>query len=180
MVTLVLLRRGESEWNARLNEPHYGAPQGRDRRTVRVQYGDEQFRALRRGYDAPPPRCSADKHRQLCGDPGCADVPRELLSWSEDLADVVTRLLPHWREVIAPDLRAGRTVLVCARGNSLRALIGVLDQLSMDEPAGLRLPTGMPLVYDLDRRLSPTVGGGHHLEPEAAHRADLEVAGQGR
>jgi 2,3-bisphosphoglycerate-dependent phosphoglycerate mutase len=112
-------------------------------------------------------------------DPQYADLGAELPR-TECLKDVIARMLPHWEESIVPDLRAGRTVLVAAHGNSLRALVKHLDQIGDDDLAGLNIPTGMPLVYRLDASLRPTVAGGEYLDPEAAEAAAAAVANQGR
>jgi 2,3-bisphosphoglycerate-dependent phosphoglycerate mutase len=164
----------------RLNERHYGALQGIDRRVARARYGDEQFRRWRRSYDAKPPPVEPGSRWDVAADPryaalGPAGVPR-----SESLLDVRTRLLPHWHDAIVPDLRRGHTVLVTAHGNSLRALVAHLDGLSADEVLGLDIPTGMPLHYDLGEDLTPAVRGGAYLDPDAAARAAAEVAGQGQ
>jgi 2,3-bisphosphoglycerate-dependent phosphoglycerate mutase len=147
----------------RLNERCYGALQGMDRRVARERFGDEQYTAWRRSYDAAPPPLPP-------GAPGPG---------AESLADVVARLLPSWNEAIAPDLRAGGPVLVVAHGNSLRALVAHLDELSPAEVLGLDIPTGMPLTYDLDDALRPLVRGGRYLEPERAAAAAAAVAAEG-
>ena len=161
----------------RLNERCYGALQGLDRRSVRAQYGEEQYQLWRRSYDvAPPPvepGSAFDTARSMTGE-GVA-APR-----TESLADVVRRLLPYWTQAIAPDLRAGGPVLVVAHGNSLRALVAHLDALKPEEVLELNIPTGMPLRYELDDDLAPTRRGGQYLEPAAAARAAEEVALQGR
>ncbi len=163
----------------RLNERCYGALQGLDRKAVRERYGDEQFTLWRRSYDGvPPPLPPGDT--DVSADPRYAGIPRALLPRAESLADVSARLLPYWYDAIVPDLRAGRTVLVTAHGNSLRALVAHLDRLSPSEILGLNIPTGMPLVYRFDAGLAPTVRGGRYLDPAAAQTAAAQVADQGR
>ena len=164
----------------RLNERCYGALQGQERRSVRARYGEEQYQLWRRSYDvAPPPleRAGEDDLPAWARESQADGVP---LPRTESLADVVARLLPYWREAIAADLRAGRTVLVVAHSNSLRALVAHLDALSPEEVLGLNIPTAMPLRYELDRELKPLVRGGEYLEPAAAAEAAAAVAHQGR
>ncbi|MFB9831392.1 phosphoglyceromutase [Actinoallomurus acaciae] len=164
----------------RLNERHYGALQGREKTTIVREYGAEQFRLWRRSYDAAPPPIGPDDAWQVTGDPRYAGLPRGLLPRTESLADVIARLLPYWHDVIVPDLRAGRTVLVVAHSNSLRALAAHLDRLSPEEVLALNIPTGIPLRYDLDEDLTPVERGGRYLDPEAAAVAAQAVADQGR
>ncbi|WP_243790259.1 phosphoglyceromutase [Saccharopolyspora gloriosae] len=163
----------------RLNERHYGALQGKNKKQTLDEYGEEQFMLWRRSYDTPPPEIEpADEFSQE-GDPRYADLGADMPR-TECLKDVVTRLLPYWESAIVPDLRAGRTVLVAAHGNSLRALVKHLDGISDAEIAGLNIPTGIPLRYDLDEQLSPTNPGGTYLDPDAAASAAAAVANQGR
>lgn len=164
----------------RLNERHYGALQGLDKADVRRRYGDEQFTVWRRSYDVPPPPLDATQDGDPADDPRYADVTPDLLPRTECLADVVRRLLPYWHDVLVPQLRCGRTLLVVAHGNSLRALVAHLDQLGPAEVVGLNIPTGIPLRYDLDERWCPTVPGGEYLDPQAARDAAAVVAAQGR
>ena len=162
----------------RLNERHYGALQGKNKKQTMETYGEEQFMLWRRSYDTPPPEIDpADEHSQE-GDPRYADLGAEMPR-TECLKDVVARLLPYWENSVVPDLRAGRTVLVAAHGNSLRALVKHLDGISDEEIAGLNIPTGIPLRYDLDEDFRPTVPGGTYLDPEAAASAAAAVANQG-
>lgn len=163
----------------RLNERHYGALQGKDKQETLQQYGEEQFMLWRRSFDTPPPPIADDDRYSQAGDPRYADLGAEMPR-TECLADVVQRMLPHWDSGIVPDLRAGRTVLVAAHGNSLRALVKHLDGISDEDIAGLNIPTGMPLLYRLDDALRPTVAGGQYLDPEAAQQAAAAVAQQGR
>ena len=162
----------------RLNERCYGALQGRDRTSVREQYGDEQYRLWRRSYDVAPPPVERGSRWDATDDPRyvAAGVP---VPRTESLADVVTRLLPYWYDAVVPDLRRGGTVLVVAHSNSLRALVAHLDRLSAQEVLGLNIPTGMPLRYDLDATLAPLRRGGDYLEPGAAERAARAVADLG-
>jgi 2,3-bisphosphoglycerate-dependent phosphoglycerate mutase len=162
----------------RLNERHYGALQGLDRRAARAAHGDEQFRAWRRSFDGRPPPLAAGSPWDTAADPRYAGVPRDLVPRSESLRDVLARLLPHWQDAIVPDLRAGHTPLVTGHGNSLRALVAHLDRLSAEEVLHLDVPTGMPLRYELDADLRPVVRGGEYLEPAAAAAAAAEVAAQ--
>jgi 2,3-bisphosphoglycerate-dependent phosphoglycerate mutase len=163
----------------RLNERHYGALQGKDKKQTLAQFGEEQFMLWRRSFDVPPPRLADDDEFSQAGDPRYADLGEDLPR-SECLKDVVARMLPYWDAGIVPDLRAGHTVLVAAHGNSLRAVVKHLDHISDADIAGLNIPTGMPLVYRLDESLRPTGPGGEYLDPEAAAAAAAAVAGQGR
>lgn len=133
----------------------------------------------RRSYDVPPPPIADDDPWSQFGDPRYADLG-DAMPRSECLKDVVARMLPYWDSAIVPDLEAGLTVLVAAHGNSLRAVVKHLDQISDGDIAGLNIPTGMPLVYELDENHVPTVSGGRYLDPEAAAAAAAAVANQGR
>jgi 2,3-bisphosphoglycerate-dependent phosphoglycerate mutase len=163
----------------RLNERHYGALQGKDKKQTLEQYGEEQFMLWRRSFDVPPPPLDDDSEYSQVGDPRYADLGDEMPR-SECLEDVIARMLPWWNGPIADDLRAGHTVLVAAHGNSLRAIVKHLDDISDDDIAGLNIPTGMPLVYELDDDLRPTPAGGRYLDPAAAAEAAAAVANQGR
>ena len=163
----------------RLNERHYGALQGKDKKQTLEQYGEEQFMLWRRSFDVPPPPLDDDDQYSQVGQPQYADLGEEMPR-TECLKDVIARFLPYWEASIVPDLRAGHTVLVAAHGNSLRALVKHLDGISDDDIAGLNIPTGMPLVYELDDALAPTVAGGRYLDPDAAAQAAAAVANQGR
>jgi len=164
----------------RLNERHYGALQGKDKKATLQEYGEEQFMLWRRSYDIAPPPISPDDEWDVSTDERYAQLARDLVPRSECLQDVVGRLLPYWYDAIVPDLRAGETVLVAAHGNSLRALVMHLDRLSEQEVVGLNIPTGQPLRYDLDDEdLAPVVRGGTYLDPEAAAAAAAAVAAQG-
>ena len=163
----------------RLNERHYGALQGKDKKQTLEEYGEEQFMTWRRSFDVPPPALDDDSEWSQAGDPRYADLGLELPR-TECLADVIERFLPYWESDVVPDLRAGHTVLLAAHGNSLRALVKHLDGISDDDIVGLNIPTGMPLVYRLDDELQPTVAGGEYLDPDAARAAADAVAQQGR
>ena len=164
----------------RLNERHYGALQGLDKATTRDTYGEEQFMLWRRSYDTPPPRIEDGDEWSQIGDRRYADLPDEIVPRTECLADVVQRMLPYWYDAIVPDLRAGRTVCVAAHGNSLRALVKHLDDMSEEAVVGLNIPTGIPLVYRLDEDMRPLERGGQYLDPDAAADAIKAVAAQGR
>jgi 2,3-bisphosphoglycerate-dependent phosphoglycerate mutase len=163
----------------RLNERHYGALQGKDKKQTLQQYGEQQFQLWRRSYDVPPPLLDDDSQFSQSADPRYLDLgaaaPR-----SECLADVLERFVPYWDNGIGPDLKDGKSVLVAAHGNSLRALVKHLDRLDAQSVAGLNIPTGMPLVYRLDDELTPLVAGGEYLDPQAAAEAAEAVAAQGR
>jgi 2,3-bisphosphoglycerate-dependent phosphoglycerate mutase len=164
----------------RLNERHYGALQGKDKKATLEEFGEEQFMEWRRSYDTPPPPLADDSEFSQVGDARYVDLPDELLPRTECLADVLDRMLPYWYDAIVPDLLAGKTVLVTAHGNSLRALVKHLDGIGEEEIVGLNIPTGIPLVYELDENLKPTVAGGKYLDPAAAEAAIAAVANQGR
>ena len=165
----------------RLNERHYGALQGKDKKETLAEYGEEQFMLWRRSYDVPPPPIEPDDPFAQTNDPRYAALPPEARPATECLADVVRRLIPYWEDVlVADDLRAGRTVLVAAHGNSLRAMVKHLDNISDADIAGVNIPTGIPLVYRLDGKLRPVVPGGEYLDPDAAATAAAAVAAQGK
>jgi 2,3-bisphosphoglycerate-dependent phosphoglycerate mutase len=163
----------------RLNERHYGALQGKNKKQTLDQFGEEQFMLWRRSYDVPPPPLDDDSEFSQARDPRYAGLGAALPR-TECLKDVVARMLPYWEAEIVPDLRANRTVLVAAHGNSLRALVKHLDGIGDAEIAGLNIPTGIPLLYRLDEDLTPTVPGGTYLDPDAAATAVAAVANQGR
>ncbi len=163
----------------RLNERHYGALQGKNKKETLDEYGEEQFMLWRRSFDVPPPPLDDDSEFSQAGLPQYADLGADLPR-TECLKDVIVRFLPYWESAIVPDLKAGQTVLVAAHGNSLRALVKHLDGISDEDIAGLNIPTGMPLVYELDESLKPVVAGGTYLDPEAAAAAAAAVANQGR
>ncbi|GII34654.1 phosphoglyceromutase [Planotetraspora mira] len=163
----------------RLNERHYGALQGKDKAQTRAEFGDEQFMLWRRSYDVPPPPIADDDEYSQYGDARYAELPSELMPRTECLKDVVDRMLPYWYDQIVPDLAAGKTVLVVAHGNSLRALVKHLEGISDADIAGLNIPTGIPLRYELDADFRPT-GPGEYLDPTAAEAAIEAVANQGK
>jgi len=163
----------------RLNERHYGALQGKDKKQTLEEYGEEQFMTWRRSFDVPPPPLDDDAEFSQAHDLRYAGLGDELPR-TECLKDVIVRMLPYWESAVVPDLRAGRTVLVAAHGNSLRAIVKHLDGISDEDIVGLNIPTGMPLVYRLDESMVPTVAGGDYLDPDAAAAAAAAVANQGR
>jgi 2,3-bisphosphoglycerate-dependent phosphoglycerate mutase len=163
----------------RLNERHYGALQGLDKAEMAAKFGEQQVLAWRRSYDTPPPGLEADDPRSARGDPRYADLPPEEIPFAECLKDTVARVMPYWENSIAPAVRAGRRVLIAAHGNSLRALIKHLDDMGEAEIVGLNVPTGVPLVYELDSSLRPR---RHYYlgDPEEVARRIATVAGQGK
>jgi 2,3-bisphosphoglycerate-dependent phosphoglycerate mutase len=164
----------------RLNERHYGALQGKDKKQTLDEFGEEQFMLWRRSYDTPPPPLADDDEYSQVGDARYAELPDEVVPRTECLADVVVRMLPYWYDAIVPDLRARRAVLVVAHGNSLRALVKHLDGITDEAIAALNIPTGIPLLYRLDADLSPMVRGGEYLDPDAAAASIEAVKNQGR
>jgi 2,3-bisphosphoglycerate-dependent phosphoglycerate mutase len=161
----------------RLNERHYGALQGMDKKKAREEFGDVKFAEYRRSYDVPPPPIELGSQWSQDADPRYAGEP---IPRAEALAQVLERALPYFEGEIVPDLKAGKTVLVAAHGNSLRAIVKHLDDLTPEEIAAVNLPTGIPLVYELDENLKPVVKGGEYLDPEAAAAGAAAVANQGR
>jgi 2,3-bisphosphoglycerate-dependent phosphoglycerate mutase len=164
----------------RLNERHYGALQGKDKKETLAEFGEEQFMLWRRSYDTPPPPLDPKSEFSQSGDARYADLPPEIMPRTECLADVLDRALPYWYDAIVPDLRRGLTVLVAAHGNSLRALVKHLDDMSEEAVVSLNIPTGIPLLYQLDEDMRPVTKGGEYLDPEAAAAAIQAVANQGR
>jgi len=164
----------------RLNERHYGALQGKDKARTRQEYGDEQFMLWRRSYDVPPPPIADDDQYSQSADVRYAGLPPEARPRSECLKDVMARMLPYWYDAIVPGLGQDGTVLVVAHGNSLRALVKHLDGISDDDIAALNIPTGIPLVYQLDDAFQPVTRGGSYLDPEAAAASAEAVKNQGR
>jgi 2,3-bisphosphoglycerate-dependent phosphoglycerate mutase len=161
----------------RLNERHYGALTGKDKKQTVAEHGAEQVHVWRRSFDVPPPPIEPGSEYDVSADPRYADLPPEVLPRSECLKDVLVRALPYWADGIVPDLRAGRTVLVGAHGNSLRALVKHLDRIADDDIADLDIPTGNPLVYELDGDLRPT-RDRRYLDPEAAAAGEAAVRAQ--
>jgi 2,3-bisphosphoglycerate-dependent phosphoglycerate mutase len=166
----------ERSW--RLNERHYGALQGLNKAETALEFGDEQVRLWRRSYDVPPPPLDLDDPRHPRFDPRYASVDAADLPRSESLKDTVGRFLPYWESDIAPSIRAGRRVLIAAHGNSLRALVKYLDDVSDHDIVGLNIPTGVPLVYELDDALRP-LSHRYLGDPEAIQAAMAAVAAQG-
>jgi 2,3-bisphosphoglycerate-dependent phosphoglycerate mutase len=167
----------KNDW--RLNERHYGALQGLDKGETAAKYGDQQVLVWRRSYDTPPPALEDNDPRTSFGDPRYAGLPKASIPLTECLKDTVARVLPCWNEEIAPAIRAGRKILISAHGNSLRALIKMLDGISDDDIVGLNIPNGQPLVYELDADLKPI---RHYYlgDPEAIAAAAAAVANQGK
>jgi 2,3-bisphosphoglycerate-dependent phosphoglycerate mutase len=162
----------------RLNERHYGALQGKDKKQIRDEYGEEQFMLWRRSYDVPPPLVDLGSEFSQDADPRYADAP---VVRAECLKDVLERALPYWHSDIVPDLQAGKSVLVAAHGNSIRAIVKYLDDIDDATIAGINIPTGIPLRYELDETtLKPIVKGGEYLDPEAAAESIKAVANQGK
>ncbi len=163
----------------RLNERHYGALQGKDKAQTLAAYGEEQFMLWRRSFDVPPPPIEDNDEFSQAHDLRYADLG-DALPKSECLKDVVVRMLPYWFDAIIPDLTAHKTVLVTAHGNSLRALVKHLDGISDADIAGLNIPTGIPLLYELNDDFTPVIKGGEYLDPAAAADAITAVANQGK
>ena len=163
----------------RLNERHYGALQGKNKKQTLEEYGQEQFMLWRRSYDTPPPAIDPDDEYSQMHDARYAALPPEVRPLTECLKDVVVRMLPYWYDAVVPDLETHGTVMIGAHGNSLRALVKHLDGISDADIAGLNIPTGIPLVYELDAQMRPT-GPGQYLDPAAAESAAAAVANQGK
>lgn len=163
----------------RLNERHYGALQGKDKAATLAEYGEEQFLLWRRSFDVPPPPIADDSEFSQAHDLRYTGLGSALPK-SECLKDVVVRMLPYWFEAIIPDLTLHQTVLVTAHGNSLRALVKHLDGISDGDIAGLNIPTGIPLFYELNADFTPMKIGGEYLDPEAAAESITAVANQGK
>jgi 2,3-bisphosphoglycerate-dependent phosphoglycerate mutase len=163
----------------RLNERHYGALQGLNKAEMAAKFGEQQVLVWRRSYDTPPPALERGDPRLEAADPRYAGIAPGEFPRTECLKDTVARFLPHWHEVIAPTVRTGKSVIIAAHGNSLRALVKYLDNVSDQEIVGLNIPTGQPLVYELDRELKPVKH--YYLGDEATIRAAMvAVANQGK
>ena len=163
----------------RLNERHYGALQGKDKKQTLEQYGEEQFNLWRRSFDMPPPPIDDnDKYSQF-GDPRYADLGSEMPK-TECLKDVLVRALPYVTGSVYDDMKSGKTVLVTAHGNSLRAIVKHIDGISDEDIAKLNIPTGIPLLYEFGDDFKPIKAGGEYLDPEAAKEAIAAVANQGK
>ena len=167
----------KNDW--RLNERHYGALQGKDKAQTLAEYGEEQFMEWRRSYDTPPPALEAGDDRTSFGDPRYAGLDKGQIPLTECLKDTVARVMPAWDEEIAPQIRAGKNILISAHGNSLRAIIKMLDNISDTDIVGLNIPNGQPLVYELDADLKPIK---HYYlgNQEAIAAAMAAVANQGK
>jgi 2,3-bisphosphoglycerate-dependent phosphoglycerate mutase len=183
--TQIALERCDRHWipvrrSWRLNERHYGALQGKNKKETLEQFGEAKFMEWRRSYDVPPPPIDPEDQYAQTHDARYAALPPEIRPATECLKDVVARMLPYWYDGIVPDLRAGQSVLVGAHGNSLRGLVKHLEGMSDEAVIKLNIPTGIPLVYRLDEDLKPTVPGGEYVDPEAAAAAAAAVANQGK
>ena len=163
----------------RLNERHYGALQGLNKAETAAKYGDKQVMTWRRSYDIQPPALTADDPRYPGHDRRYADLAPQDVPFTECLKDTVARFLPLWHETIAPTIRSGQRVIIAAHGNSLRALVKYLDNISDEEIVELNIPTGVPLVYELDDDLKPLA---HYYlgDPEEIRKAQEAVAKQGK
>ena len=167
----------ERSW--RLNERHYGALQGLDKAQTVARHGEQQVKVWRRSYDTPPPALEPTDERAPYNDPRYAKVPREQLPLTECLKDTVARVLPLWNESIAPAIKSGRKVVIAAHGNSIRAMVKYLDNISDEDIVGLNIPNGVPLVYELDENLKPIK---HYYlgDQDAIAKAQAAVAQQGK
>ncbi len=165
--------------NWRLNERHYGALQGLNKAETAAKYGEDQVKIWRRSYDTQPPALEENDARYPGHDPRYSGLSKDELPLTECLKDTVARFMPYWNDVIAPDVKAGKKVVIFAHGNSLRALVKHLDNISEDDIVGLNIPTGVPLVYELDADLKPIT---HYYlgDPEAIKKAMDAVANQGK
>ena len=167
----------EKSWH--LNERHYGGLQGLNKAETAAKHGEAQVKIWRRSYDIPPPPLEPNDERHPARDPRYADVARDLLPLTESLKDTVARFLPYWHETIAPAIESGRKVLIAAHGNSLRALVKYLDKVPEHEIVELNIPTGIPLVYELDSALKPLKK--YYLgDQEAAAKKAAAVANQAK
>lgn len=165
--------------NWRLNERHYGALQGKDKAQTLKEFGAEQFQLWRRSFDVPPPAIADDDQYSQMGEPKYADLGGDLPK-TECLKDVVARVVPYLTGEIADDLNAGKLVLITAHGNSIRAIVKYIDQISDADIAGVNIPTGIPLLYEFENEFKPITKGGRYLDPKAAEAAIAEVANQGK
>ncbi|MCL2784926.1 MAG: phosphoglyceromutase [Propionibacteriaceae bacterium] len=164
----------------RLNERHYGALQGKNKTQIRDEYGEDLFMVWRRSYDTPPPVLDDNSEFSQFNDSRYSVLPAEARPRTECLKDVLIRALPYWYDAIIPDLLDNKVVLVAAHGNSLRALVKHLDGISDEDIAGLNIPTGIPLHYELDESFKPIIPGGRYLDPEAAAASIEAVKNQGK
>ena len=163
----------------RLNERHYGALQGLNKAETAKKYGEDQVLIWRRSYDIPPPPLEITDERYPGNDPRYASLTNDEIPLTECLKDTVHRFMPYWHETIAPTIKSGKRVIIAAHGNSLRALVKYLDDVSEKDIVGLNIPTGMPLVYELDKDLKPL--NRYYLgDPEKVKKAMEAVANQGK
>ncbi|SCU93958.1 LAFA_0F19108g1_1 [Lachancea sp. 'fantastica'] len=163
----------------RLNERHYGALQGKDKAATLAEYGEEQFNTWRRSFDVPPPKIADDSEFSQKGDERYSDLDPSTVPATESLALVIDRFLPYWQDTISKELLEGKTVMIAAHGNSLRGLVKHLEGISDADIAKLNIPTGIPLVFELDQNLKPTKPS-YYLDPEAAAAGAAAVANQGQ
>ena len=163
----------------RLNERHYGALQGKDKAATLKEYGAEQFQLWRRSFDVPPPPIADDDQYSQKNDPKYANLDGPLPK-TECLKDVVARVIPYLNDEIKSDLVSGQVVLITAHGNSIRAIVKYLDDISDTDIAGVNIPTGIPLLYELNESFKPITKGGRYLDPEAAKASIEAVANQGK
>ena len=163
----------------RLNERHYGALQGKDKAATLKEYGAEQFQLWRRSFDVPPPPIADDDQYSQKNDPKYANLDGPLPK-TECLKDVVARVIPYLNDEIKSDLVSGKVVLITAHGNSIRAIVKYLDNISDTDIAGVNIPTGIPLLYELNESFKPITKGGRYLDPEAAKASIEAVANQGK
>ena len=163
----------------RLNERHYGALQGKDKAATLKEYGEVQFALWRRSFDVPPPAITDNDQYSQKNDPKYAELGDDLPK-TECLKDVVARALPYLNDEIFTDLKSGKVVLITAHGNSIRAIVKYLDDISDTDIAGVNIPTGIPLLYELNESFEPITKGGRYLDPEAAKASIEAVANQGR
>jgi len=163
----------------RLNERHYGALQGKDKAATLKEYGQEQFQLWRRSFDVPPPAIADDDQYSQKNEAKYANLGEQLPK-TECLKDVVARVVPYLTGEVMDDLKSGKTVLITAHGNSIRAIVKFLDQISDADIAGVNIPTGIPLLYELNEKFEPVTKGGRYLDPQAAVAAIAAVANQGK
>jgi 2,3-bisphosphoglycerate-dependent phosphoglycerate mutase len=163
----------------RLNERHYGALQGKDKAATLKEYGEEQFQLWRRSFDVPPPAIADDDQYSQKNEEKYANLGEQLPK-TECLKDVVARVVPYLTGEVMDDLKSGKTVLITAHGNSIRAIVKFLDSISDADIAGVNVPTGIPLLYELNEKFEPITKGGRYLDPEAAKAAIAAVANQGK
>ncbi len=165
--------------NWRLNERHYGALQGMNKSETAAQYGEDQVKIWRRAFDIAPPPLTEEDERYPGHDRRYADLTKDELPLTEHLKDTIARFVPYWEGVIAPQVKAGKRAIIVAHGNSLRALVKYLDGISDDDIINLNIPTGIPLMYELDENLKP-ISSRYLGDPEAARKAAEAVANQGK